>query len=475
MLFNSLHFILIFFPLVVLGYYALPARVRWIWMLAASSYFYMAFVPYYILILAFTILVDYIAGLLIAGASGPRRRAWLILSIVANVGILAFFKYFNFLRDNLAQLGHWLGSDWVLPAFSIILPIGLSFHTFQSMAYTIEVYRGNQPPERNLGIFALYVLFFPQLVAGPIERPQNLIHQFHQEHKFDYHRVADGLKLIVWGLFQKMVIADRLAPIVDRIYSNPHEHRGLPLVIATILFAFQIFCDFAGYSDVALGTAEVFGFKLMLNFRQPYLARSVAEFWKRWHISLSSWFRDYLYLPLGGNRTGKWRHGFNVIAVFAVSGLWHGADWKFVIWGALNGVFVFAGWRSTHSETGLKNQGRFRPLKIAVEVLITFTLVCSTWIFFRARSVSDAFVILSGLLPLRPEAVVASIGKAPLIFACLLVAITMAGHAAREKHRLRRLIALQPAWVRWPIYTLAVTAILLLGEFSSRDFIYFQF
>ena len=205
------------------------------------------------------------------------------------------------------------------------------------MSYTIEVYRGNQQPERHLGIFALYVLFFPQLVAGPIERPQNLLHQFREKHHFDYDAVTSGMKLIVWGLFQKMVIADRLAVTVDRIYAHPNEFGGLTLAVATILFAFQIFCDFAGYSDVAIGTAQMLGFKLMTNFRQPYLARSVAEFWKRWHISLSTWFRDYLYLPLGGNRNGRWRHIVNVLMVFAVSGLWHGADWKFVIWGALNG------------------------------------------------------------------------------------------------------------------------------------------
>ena len=361
MLFNSLHFILLFFPVAVTGFYLLPHRFRWFWLLALSAYFYMAFVPYYILILAVTILVDYVAGILISRTAGARKRMWLTLSIVANVGVLAFFKYFAFLRENLLLAGRLLGHEWPIPALSV---------TFQSMSYTIEVYRGNQAPERNLGIFALYVLFFPQLVAGPIERPQNLLHQFREKHHFDYDAVSSGVKLIVWGLFQKMVIADRLAPIVDGIYTHPGDFSGLTLALATALFAFQIFCDFAGYSDVAIGTAQVLGFKLMTNFNQPYLARSVAEFWKRWHISLSTWFRDYLYVPLGGNRKGPWRHVVNVLIVFAVSGLWHGADWKFVIWGALNGLFVVM----TGLRPGKKVQGQ-RTVPALVRRIVTFVLI----------------------------------------------------------------------------------------------------
>ncbi len=471
MLFNSLHFILLFFPVAVTGYYLLPHRFRWFWLLVLSAYFYMSFVPYDILILAVTILVDYGAGLVICKKSGAERRMWLMLSIVANVSFLAFFKYFAFLRDNLLQIGRFAGYDITIPALSIVLPIGLSFHTFQSMSYTIEVYRGNQEPERHLGIFALYVLFFPQLVAGPIERPQNLLHQFRERHYFDYDGVTSGMKLIVWGLFQKMVIADRLAVTVDRIYAHPNEFGGLTLALATVLFAFQIFCDFAGYSDVAIGTAQVLGFKLMTNFRQPYLARSVAEFWKRWHISLSTWFRDYLYLPLGGNRKGPWRHMVNVLIVFAVSGLWHGADWKFVIWGALNGVFVvMAGLRPPGSRDTASRQAPAVVRRVA-----TFALVCCTWVFFRAGSLREAFTILGRIFSLQPGDVVSSIGKAPLIIALGLVGFAILGHLVREGYRVRELISRQPAWLRWSVYSAALTGILLLGEFHSRDFIYFQF
>ena len=471
MLFNSLHFILLFFPVVVTGYYLLPYRLRCAWLLILSAYFYMAFVPYYILILAVTILVDYGAGLVLARTEGGKKRMWLTLSIVANVGFLAFFKYFAFLRENLLAVGRLTGHEWAIPTLAIVLPIGLSFHTFQSMSYTFEVYRGRQLPERNLGVFALYVLFFPQLVAGPIERPQNLLHQFREHHDFDYAGMCEGLKLIVWGLFQKMVIADRLAAIVETVYSHPKEFSGMTLVLATVLFAFQIFCDFAGYSDVAIGTAQVLGFKLMTNFRQPYLAASVAEFWKRWHISLSTWFRDYLYFPLGGNRLGQGRHVVNVLIVFAVSGLWHGADWKFVIWGALNGVFVVA---TGMAPTGPGHESGWR-VPLLVKRLATFALVCSTWVFFRASSVGEAFTIFGRMLPLRPGQVAVELGKSPLVIGPVLVGFALLMHVLRERYRVRELISRQPVWLRWSIYTGALAGILLLGEFESRDFIYFQF
>ena len=469
MLFNSLHFVVLFFPVVVSGYYLMPHRFRWLWLLLLSAYFYMAFVPVYILILTVTILVDYVAGLLLSNTQGKRKRMWLLLSLVANVGILAFFKYFGFLRQNILEIGRLTGHEWTIPALSILLPIGLSFHTFQSMSYTIEVYRGKQEAERHPGIFALYVLFFPQLVAGPIERPQNLLHQFREHHYFDYDEVCSGMKLIFWGLFQKMVVADRLAPLVDRIYADPGAHSGMSLIVATVLFAMQIFCDFAGYSDVAIGTAQVLGFKLMTNFRQPYLARSVAEFWKRWHISLSTWFRDYVYFPLGGNRKGPRRHIVNVLIVFAVSGLWHGADWKYVIWGALNGVFVVMAVNATGTE------GSGSTMGVLVRRIGTFALVCSTWVFFRAASVGDAFRVFGRLLPLHPGETVGDFGLAPLAVGLGLVGFVMFSHVLRERYRLRELISRQPTWLRWSIYTAGLAGMLLFGEFHSRDFIYFQF
>lgn len=305
MLFNSLEF-LIFFPIVTFLYFILPYGRRALLLLIASCIFYMAFIPRYILILFFTITIDYWAGLQIERAQKERRRKFfLIASLVANIGALALFKYYYFFSANIAWLSHFLGFGFSLPFLDIILPIGLSFHTFQALSYTIEIYRYQQKAETNFLTFALYVMFYPQLVSGPIERPQHLLHQFYEKHDFDCNRVVEGLKWMVWGMFKKIVIEDRLALIVNKVYNQPTEYAGWMLVLATILFAFQIFCDFSGYTDIALGIAKVMGFKLTNNFNHPYFPKSIFEFWKRWHISLSSWFRDYLYISLGGNRVPK--------------------------------------------------------------------------------------------------------------------------------------------------------------------------
>ena len=332
MLFNSINFIF-FFIIVTFLYFALKHKYRWFLLLGSSCYFYMAFVPIYILILGFTIVIDYFAGIFLETSRGKKKRLFLLASLIANIGVLCIFKYYNFLNTNLSILLHGAGYQNPIPYLSILLPIGLSFHTFQAMSYTIEVYRGNQKAERNFGIYALYVMFYPQLVAGPIERPQNLIHQFYEKHTFDYSRVVAGLKLMLWGLFKKIVIADRLAIYVNAVYNNPTHHSGITLILATVFFAFQIYCDFSGYSDIAIGAAKIMGFKLMTNFNRPYFSRNISEFWKRWHISLSTWFKDYLYISLGGRRVSIPRWYFNLLFVFLVSGLWHGANWTFLIWG----------------------------------------------------------------------------------------------------------------------------------------------
>src|ERR1043165_6740014 len=338
MLFNSLHFVF-FFILTTTVYFLLPHKWRWAFLLLISCYFYAVFVPIYILILAFTIVVDYWAGRLIEDHR-HQRRPLLLASLIVNIGFLAFFKYYNFLNENLTHLLGLAGRNNPIPALRILLPIGLSFHTFQAMSYTIEVYRGNQKAERHFGIYALYVMFYPQLVAGPIERPQNMLHQFHRKVGFNYDRVVAGLRLTLWGLFKKIVIADRLSIYVDAVYNNATHHSGITCIVATIFFAFQIYCDFSGYSGIALGAAKVLGIDLMENFRRPYLATSIKDFWSRWHISLSTWFRDYLYIPLGGSRVKMPRHILNLLIVFMVSGLWHGANWTFLIWGALHGLYL---------------------------------------------------------------------------------------------------------------------------------------
>jgi len=339
MLFNSFSF-LIFFPIVTAVFFILPHRFRWVWLLATSCFFYMFFIPAYILILFITILIDYTAGILIERTQGRKRKIYLAVSIISTCLVLFIFKYYNFFIDNfnsIADLLHW---NYSLNVLMIILPIGLSFHTFQSLSYVIEVYRGRVKAEKHFGIYSLFVMFYPQLVAGPIERPQNMLPQFYEKKKFDYERAVSGLRQMLLGLFKKIFIADRLAVLVGGVYASPADFHGFPLIFATILFAFQIYCDFSGYSDIALGSARVMGFKLMDNFDRPYFARSIGDFWRRWHISLSSWFRDYVYIPLGGSRVPKIYWTLNVLIVFLISGLWHGANWTYVVWGGLHGVFI---------------------------------------------------------------------------------------------------------------------------------------
>lgn len=487
MLFNSLHF-LVFFPAVAALYFLLPHRRRAALLLAASCYFYMAFIPAYILILVFVIVVDYFAGILVEGARGRRRQLLLLSSLSANLGVLGFFKYFNFINTNLSGLSLLWGGEWLVSNLHIILPIGLSFHTFQSISYTVEVYRGNQKAERRFEIFALYVLFYPQLVAGPIERPQNLLHQFYEKHYFDYRRVTDGLKLMAWGMFKKVVIADRLAAGVNLVYNNPTSYAGLPLILATYYFAIQIYCDFSGYSDIAIGAAQVMGFRLMDNFNRPYHSKSISEFWKRWHISLSTWFRDYLYVPLGGNRVGRRRWYFNLFFVFLVSGLWHGAAWTFVLWGALHGFYlIFAIWTRGLRERAARHFVP-RPLRAArklVAVFVTFNLVSFAWIFFRAQSLHDAFYIATHLFALSSR-VTGEAGAVPagafildrvdLGIAFAAVAFMEIVHLLQRRRRMRQFLSERPFWMRWPAYYALTMGILLFGKFElPQQFIYFQF
>ena len=475
MLFNSLHFAL-FFPVVTTLYFLLPHRHRLWMLLLASCYFYMALVPKYILILFFLIAVDYTAGLLIERAPPEKRRLYLLCSLLANVLVLSIFKYFNFINANVGGVIEALGGRWSLPNLNIILPIGLSFHTFQSISYVIEVYRGRQKAERNLGKYALYVLFYPQLVAGPIERPQNLLHQFDEPHRFDYARVTDGLKLMVWGLFKKVVIADRLAVAVDLVYNNPTSYSGWPLVVATYFFAIQIYCDFSGYTDMARGAAQVMGFRMMENFRAPYLATSIGEFWRRWHISLSSWFRDYVYIPMGGNQVPRWRWYANLMAVFLLSGLWHGASWTFVIWGGLHGLYLIVSAATARVRAAFSDGlmlDRIPRVRHAMQIFITFNLVTFAWIFFRARTVAEAKYIVTHLFSFGPEPVLGLLNPAAWLLdqQNLLIAIFAVAclEIARYTWRAPR------TWLRWATYYVITYSVLLLGKFEDHQFIYFQF
>jgi alginate O-acetyltransferase complex protein AlgI len=471
MLFNSFYFLL-FFPVVTLIYFLLPHKWRWLHLLIASCVFYSAFVPVYILILFFTIIVDYIAALYIEKAEGKKRKRYLVISIIANVGVLAVFKYCNFLLDNMNQLMTALEIHTrPIPLLDIILPIGLSFHTFQAMSYTIEVYRGNQQAERHLGIYALYVMFYPQLVAGPIERPQNMLHQFRERHPFDPDNLVQGLRLMLWGLFMKVVVADRLALYVNAGYGNVAEHNGTTLLLATFLFAFQIYCDFAGYSYIALGAARSMGFRLMTNFNRPYLAASVATFWKRWHISLSTWFKDYVYIPLGGNRVGKARHFANLLIIFLLSGLWHGANWTFVIWGGLNGLYLIL---ESMLATEHRNTGKRSRLSHGLRIGITFLLISFSWIFFRATTVSEAFEIIRKIV--TDNGNVPFLNWGTLVYSFIGLSILLLADSSRERRHGHWYFAEhKKAWVRFSWYTAIVLLIVLLGVFDGGQFIYFQF
>jgi alginate O-acetyltransferase complex protein AlgI len=479
MLFNSFQF-LIFFPVVTLIYFLLPHRFRWLHLLIASCIFYMAFIPIYIIILFFTIIIDYIAGIAIENAQGSKRKVFLMLSIFANVGVLAFFKYFNFFSENVNALLTFLHCTvYAVPLLSIILPIGLSFHTFQAMSYTIEVYRGHQRAERHFGIYALYVMFYPQLVAGPIERPQNLLHQFKEEHTFSSQNLLDGLRLMLWGFFKKLVIADRLALYVNVVYNRPDEFHYLNLILATLFFTIQIYCDFSGYSDIAIGTARAMGFDLMINFNRPYFSKNIQEFWKRWHISLSTWFRDYVYISLGGNRAGIKRVYFNTAVVFLLSGFWHGANWTFIIWGGLHTIYILA-------YMAIKRYGKWKlPDSIIIDFMgwfLTFILVSFAWIFFRANTVQDAFTIIKHIFILYHKepyqvVVVNALDQFKVVRFTLFIGALMTIFMFISE----RLFSVymnnlnkKPLW-DVAYFTVVLIVVVLLGVFHNNSFIYFQF
>lgn len=446
--------------------------------MVASCFFYGYFKVEYLLILFFTIIIDYFAGIWIEKKEGFQRKLALIVSIVANVGVLAYFKYYNFIFESFNSVLHRAGSAQQFDLLTIILPIGLSFHTFQAMSYTIEVYRGVHPAERHLGIYALYVMFYPQLVAGPIERPQNVIPQFYEVHKFEYQRVVSGLRLMLWGMFKKVVIADRLSLFVDLVYNEPTHYKGLPLAVATLFFAFQIFCDFSGYSDIALGSARVMGFDLMKNFDRPYFAKSIAEFWKRWHISLSTWFRDYLYIPLGGNRKGGFRTNLNLFIVFMVSGLWHGASWNYVIWGALHGVYLVVGRETKSLQIKLFGDSTRSLLAKITNAIFTFGLVYFAWIFFRARTLRESYYIISNFFQKSSHTLHETIQLIGIneLWILLISFLIMEGvHVYQRKNDIVAWFANQRKWVQWGVYYTLILLIICFGVYTQTQFIYFQF
>ena len=454
MLFNSLDY-LFFLPAVVLLYYLLPQRLRWILIFVSSCLFYMAFIPKYILVLFAIIVIDYSAAIWMEKLHGKARKRLLLISLFANVGILAFFKYFGFANQTLIDFFALFGKEFKYYDLGIILPIGLSFHTFQSMSYTIEVYRGQQKAEKHLGYFANYVLFFPQMVAGPIERYATLGEELRKTQTLNYQNLSAGFRLVLLGFVVKMVIADQLAPFVNQVYANPTAYNQLQIVAALVFFAFQIYADFFGYSLIAQGSARLLGIHIMDNFKTPYFAKSVGEFWRRWHISLSTWFRDYLYIPLGGNRVSTWRWALNTLFVFGISGLWHGANWTFIIWGLLHGLFLLTE----------------KPLKRYANTLSTFVLVCFAWVFFRAPDFTTALQILKGVYTSAPIKETWLDFWTPLLALVLLLILEF----SYRKERFDQLLERVPLVARWSIYFVLIFLLLALSGTQKFTFIYFQF
>ena len=528
---------MIFFVVVVAIHFALPHRVRWAYLLAVSYLFYMWMDPKYALLILTTTIVVYATAIAMHGKTPRIKKICVALSVASNLGILFVFKYYNFFNASIKEMLAPLGLGYDMPALSLLLPVGISFYTFQALGYTIDVYRGTREPERHFGIFALFVSFFPVLLSGPIERSTTLMPQLWKKVDFDYDRVTDGLKLMAWGFFQKLVIADRLGVYVNLVYNDPQKIHGLPLLLATYFFAVQIYCDFSGYTDIAIGTAQVMGYDLIPNFRRPFYASNIAELWRRWHMSLISWLRDYLYIPLGGNRVPRWRLYFNILTVFTLSGLWHGAQWTLVIWGALNGVLIILG-RVTltlrdraralifggiakiptpayfviaalfalagaaggalHLPGGygariaagaagaavlalgiLRTRGALfdKFLGTAMKlwmIFVTFQLFTLGAIFFRSRNVKDAWYILTHFPGTNFKDLKLVFSVTDFLQMAGVIIILNVINLLQERGSVREMLRKKPLALRWSLYYLLVMSIIGM-MYKTAQFIYFQF
>lgn len=472
MVFNSIAF-LIFLPIVVVLFYLLPHKWRWLMLLAASCVFYMWFVPKYILILLVTIVIDYGAGVLMERYADRHKlkKTFFIISIVSTLTVLLVFKYLNFLTANLDQLCASLGMETHLLTH-IILPIGLSFHTFQSMSYVIEVYRGHQKAERHFGYYALYVMFFPQLVTGPIERPGNLLHQLHEKKEFRYENISKGMRLILFGFFVKMVVADHLGEYVDEVYGHLDEYNSWSVLGCMFFYSFQIYCDFFGYSTIALGSAKLMGFDLMDNFRSPYLSKNIADFWHRWHISLSTWFRDYVYIPLGGSRVKFGRWAFNIMVVFVLSGIWHGAAWTFLLWGFAHGLLHIIEKALLNRFPSKESQSKWVRISVdALCVLKTFVLVTLFWVVFRATDLEHLKAIFVTAFTNFGGGEQMSVKPGMWIYLGLFILSDI----VLRNTRFDAWCEGKPMVVRWLIYSVLVFMVIACSSVKNFPFIYFQF
>lgn len=500
MLFNSIDF-LVFFPVVVLIYFVIPKKLRYLWLLVASYYFYMGWNAEYAVLIGVSTLITYVCGMVLGQIQKQERRhglLWRRLTVALGVGsnllILAFYKYFDFFLENINEFRALLGQTALENRFDILLPVGISFYTFQALGYVIDVYRGDVEAERNPFRYALFVSFFPQLVAGPIERSKNLLHQVKDvplRKLLDYKRITNGLIVMVYGYFMKMVIADRVAIIADEVFNHYWMYGSFELILAAVCFSIQIYCDFGSYSLIATGAAQVMGFTLMENFNAPYFAVSIRDFWRRWHISLSTWFRDYLYIPLGGNRKGKIRRWCNLMITFLLSGLWHGASWNYVVWGGLHGLYQVAGEalapvrKKLVGLMGIKTKCESYKL---TQIFVMFVMTTFAWIFFRAPSLADAVGYIERMCTRWNPWVLFDGGiyqlgvnrfQANILLVSLVILLLVDLIRYRKNMRIDAFLAAQNLWFRWFVVLVLLVLIVVYGaygySFDAKEFIYFQF
>jgi D-alanyl-lipoteichoic acid acyltransferase DltB (MBOAT superfamily) len=480
MVFNSLPFAL-FFVFSVSLFFMLPPRHRWLFLLASSYYFYMSWKIEYGLILAGSTLVTYMGGRQMAQCNRSRHKKLILAAcLLVNLGALFFFKYFNFFSRSLSDALHAWDMTATMPTFELLLPVGISFYIFQSTGYVVDVYRGRTQPETHLGVYALFVAFWPQILSGPIGRANRLLPQLKASPAFSYSLAVEGLRLMLWGLFKKVVIADFLGIYVSRVYDHLGDHQGFPLIIAAAFYTVQIYCDFSGYTDMARGAAKVMGVDLMENFQRPYFAKSFRDFWQRWHISLSTWFRDYVYIPLGGRRVARWRWYHNLMITFLLSGLWHGANWTFVVWGALHGGFIVLEYVTGGFQQRIADRlcaDRASVLNKAIQVGITLVLVGLAWIFFRADSIADAWYVICHMVFLDlAQLGISVVGSASFGLSLFLIVILIGVDLKERRIRLYAALNRWPLWLRWAAYTTAGWAVAIATVFGVRqEYIYFQF
>lgn len=497
MLFNSTEFLL-FFPMVAIVYYIIPHKGRYLWLLGCSYYFYMCWNPKYVVLLFFSTAVTYLSGLFMEKIKDSNlkecrkiiAKKWCVIGCFAlNLALLGYFKYFDLFFGTVGRILGIMHIQFSAPKFNLLLPVGISFYTFQALSYTMDVYRNEIYAEKNFFRYALFVSFFPQLVAGPIERSKNLLVQINERHKLTYKNVRDGLYLILWGFFLKLVLADRIAVFVDAVYGNSVSYNGFFVIIATVLFAFQILCDFNGYTTIARGTAQIMGFHLMENFDAPYFSSSVSEFWRRWHISLSGWFKDYLYIPLGGNRKGKHRQYLNIMIVFTVSGLWHGASFAFVLWGGLNGFYQVMGEILRPARDYLAE--KFQICKTVfncriLKIFCTFVMVDFAWLFFRSGSLDRAREVLRNMFRFNPgimlDGSLYTLGIDEIEFhflICMLIVLAVIDYLKYRRINVLEKLGKQRVWFRAALFSILFWAVMLFGifgpEYEASQFIYFQF